>query len=458
MTALAAVPAPEAPHNLEAEQALLGIALYDQTVTQSLEAMRVEAFYEPLHGRLWTELTTPGRLADIPILSGKFADDPAFTALGGARYLADLVDKAPAAINAPAYVEAILDAHMRRQIGELGRWVIDQTRHQGQGDAILGHLERQAADIARTNATGSSAVPAGLTALQLVKEAAAGPIPRTRTGIAVLDRALNGGLTRDDVMIIAGRPSMGKSVVATSILHGVARQGLGAMMFSLEMPLREVQARLIADAGWQDPYNSRPLRYGDILAGNIAPVASRAEEAARSLSDLTMLIDDSGGLTIDDIRRRGLRQVRAWERAGIKPGIIVVDHLGLVRPEKRTDSRAADTSAIVDQLKDIAKAWGCPLVALAQINRGPEGRQDKRPTMADINWSGSMEQIADLIAILYREAYYHERDTGPEAERKAMETRHDLEIIIQKNRKGPLGNLKAWVDVSCSAIRERNAS
>ena len=115
---------------------------------------------------------------------------------------------------------------------------------------------------------------------------------------------------------------------------------------------------------------------------------SRARHAARRLAELPIVIDDKGGLSIDDIRSRALRQVRAWEKAGIKPGAIIIDHIGLVSPSRQTDNKAADTAETVNQLKPLAKALQCPVAALVQVNRQTEGRNDKRPTMADLNWSG----------------------------------------------------------------------
>jgi replicative DNA helicase len=138
----------------------------------------------------------------------------------------------------------------------------------------------------------------------------------------------------------------------------------------------------------------------------------------------------------------------------VTPGLVLIDHLGLVQPVRRTDSRAADTAATVDQLKDIAKAIGCPVVALAQVNRGPESRTDKRPTMGDLNWSGSIEQIADLVCLLFRQAYYDARSTDPDEQDRAHARRHDLELLVAKNRAGPIGTQKAWVDVACNAIRD----
>jgi replicative DNA helicase len=168
---------------------------------------------------------------------------------------------------------------------------------------------------------------------------------------------------------------------------------------------------------------------------------------------LPINVTDAGNLTIDDIRSQALRQVRAWEKADIAPGAVLIDHIGLVKPVRKTESKAADTADTVNELKGLAKQLRCPVISLVQINRATESRSDKRPTMADLNWSGSIEQIADLVCLLYREAYYKER--GSELDRAdAFAVRHKLELLIHKNRSGPIVTLDAWADVACNAIRD----
>jgi replicative DNA helicase len=167
-----------------------------------------------------------------------------------------------------------------------------------------------------------------------------------------------------------------------------------------------------------------------------------------------MVICDAGGLTIDDIRVQALRQMRAWDRAGVARGCVLIDHIGLVRPVKKGDSKAADTADIVNELKSLAKAIRAPIIVLSQVNRGPEGRQDKRPTAADLNWSGAIEQIADMICLLYRESYYLERSADRADRDSAVFVENKLELLIQKNRSGPTCNLEAWIDVACNAVRD----
>jgi replicative DNA helicase len=162
-----------------------------------------------------------------------------------------------------------------------------------------------------------------------------------------------------------------------------------------------------------------------------------------------------GGLTIEDIRSQAQRQMRAWEKAGVQRGAVFIDHIGLVKPHsKRADSKAAETADIVNELKAIAKQLRAPVIALCQVNRNTESRNDKRPTLADLNWSGAIEQIADFICLLYRESYYLDRSADADDQAKAGMVEHEIELLIHKNRSGPICNLKAFVDIACNVIRD----
>jgi replicative DNA helicase len=275
------------------------------------------------------------------------------------------------------------------------------------------------------------------------------------TGVDSLDH-VTGGIRPEDVWIVGGRTSMGKSVLACSLARGLAQQGLGVLFFSLEMPLREVQARLISDIAYdaEAQYSGGNVRYGDILKGRgETHIRERARAAACQLASLPIAVNDQGGLTVSEIRAQTLRQFRAWEKVGVKPGACIIDHIGLVIPERRTDNKAADTADTVNELKPMAKQTGAPVIALCQVNRQTESRNDKRPTPSDLNWSGAIEQAADLICLLYRESYYLERSPDAEDKDRAFAIKHDLELIIGKNRSGPICTVKAFIDVASNAVR-----
>lgn len=448
----------------EAEAAVIGAALFSSNeCDEAFERLRAEHFGYGVHQDIW-RLILSGRakgfvnLVTIDETLGKFGT---YQDIGGRSYLADLVDKANI-WTLPANIELVADRAARRSLRHLAQQIATRSADTSEGDAdlILADMERGAADIARATTTKPLAVPVGLTALEMVEDARAGKFVGTSIGLQCLDH-VTGGIRQDDVWVIGGRSSMGKSVVGLEIASGIAMQGRGVMMFSLEMPTREVQARLIAsmayDRGRMVNAGDDNLRYGDILKGRgTGPQWDRAREAARRLASLPMAVSDVGGLTIDDIRAQAQRQLRAWDKANVSRGAILIDHIGLVKPSRpRNDSKAAETADIVNELKGLAKQLGAPIITLAQINRGPEARQDKRPTMADLNWSGAIEQIADFICLLYRESYYLERSSDPDDKARALDHAYEIELLIAKNRSGPICPVHAFCDVASNVIRDR---
>lgn len=437
---------------IQSEHALLGAAIYDpEHCADVLERVRPEHFYEPYHGRIWKRLQG-GAASDDAILSQAFANDPAFEDFGGSRFFGDLLEKAMLP-TVGVHADLVIDAATRRAVHAVATAAAGKaTTQTGEGARIISDLERQLADVARD--TSQTATSLGLDALEALEAAQRGEFRGEPTGIAAIDKVTS-GIRKTDVWFIGGRTSMGKSVVGVEMALGIATQGRGVAFYSLEMPKVECQMRAIASLAFMRNEPDNP-RYGDLLKGRHMPhdTLSRARHAARRLAELPIVIDDKGGLSIDDIRSRALRQVRAWEKAGIKPGAIIIDHIGLVSPSRQTDNKAADTAETVNQLKPLAKALQCPVAALVQVNRQTEGRNDKRPTMADLNWSGAIEQIADFVGLLYREAYYLARSPSRDDQDLADRHEHDLEIIIAKNRSGPICNVKAWVDVACNVVLE----
>lgn len=445
--------------SLQSEQAVIGAALFEpDACAEAFERLRPEHFAEPLHRVMWETMAAgrgQGAACDATLLHARLHGVEAYEALGGLPYLTDLVDKA-ALWALAGHVEAVADAAMRRAVIELA----DAAKvHDGPATDALAFLERGAAEIARKAGSGAVGRPVGLTALENLEAAFEGRFRGLPTGLDCLDR-ITGGLQPDHVWIVAGRASMGKSVAVTVLARGIAQQQRGVLFFSLEMPEREVQARMVADLAYDRelvPYHGDGgnVEFADLIRGRgTVQQRDRAREAAKRLAGLPVIVNDRGGLTMDDIINQSRRQVRAWERAGVRPGAIVIDHLGLLRPAKGRDSKAAEVADTVDRLKEAAKQIGAPIIAAAQVNRGPETRNDHRPTMGDLNWSGSIEQIADMVCLLYRDAYYLSRQPGAEAEAAAIAARHDLEMIVGKNRSGPTCTVRAHIDIACNAIRD----
>jgi replicative DNA helicase len=462
---LAHSPPEPSESTIEAEQAVIGGALHDiAACAEALERLRPDHFADPVHGRVWDAILTRQRaelVADPVVISAALQSDPGFQQMGGITWLCDCIDNA-AVWAVGAHVELILDAAARRWIVMLARDAADRAAksHQETAEAILSDLERGCAEIAREGSTKPQAVPAGLSALDTIEAAWRGEFVGTSVGLECLDH-VTGGIRQDDVWFLGGRTSMGKSAVALALARGIAEQGRGVMFFSLEMPLREVQARLISDIGYdaERRYDRgfENVRYGDLLKGRGSPEQKeRVRYAARKLAALPLVVSDVGGLTIDDIRSQALRQMRAWEKAGVERGAILIDHIGLVKPagRGRDGNKAAETADIVNELKAIAKQLRAPIIALCQVNRNTESRNDKHPTLADLNWSGAIEQIADMICLLYREAYYLERSPEHDDQDRAASVEHDIELMIHKNRSGPICTLKAFVDIASNVIRD----
>lgn len=447
----------------EAEMAVIGAVMFapDQC-REALDRLRSEHFSEPVCQAAWDWITATVRAGALPIPAGlhdALSSYRAYDDLGGVGWIADMIDAASVwAIG--AHVEMVLDRASRRDIEALAKVTGDAARDvtEGSAEALLSELERGAAEIARSSGKIADAQPLGLGAVDMLEAAWDGRFAGASVGLDCLDR-ITGGIQPDHVWIVGGRTSMGKSIMLPTLGRGLAEQGLGVLMFSLEMNRREVQARIIADIAYRRDagYDAEAVKFGDLLKGRgDGAIRDRARAAARQMSALPFTVVDRGGLTLDDIMVQALRQMRAWEKAGVTPGAVLIDHIGLVRARRERDSKAAESADTVDRLKEAAKSIGAPIIAAAQISRACENRQDKRPTLADLNWSGSIEQIADLVGLLYRDSYYLERSPDEESQREAVFKANELEIIVPKNRSGPTCTLHAFVDVACSAIRDKD--
>jgi replicative DNA helicase len=464
MSGALAAHADAALSSIDSEHTLLGAAMLGVASCQEIfERLRPEHFGDPVHARIWAaalKCVRSGTFADPITIHREMANDPGVAEYGGLRFLVELADHATTWA-LPAHADAVQDASTRRHLHTLCREIADRAGNamDEPAEALLSQLERGASEIARDGSTKPLAAPAGLNALDMLEAAWRGDYTGAPVGIATLDH-VTGGIRQDDVWFIGGRTSMGKSVAALNLARGLAEQGRGVMMFSLEMPIREVQARLIADIAYDperryDAYFEN-VRYGDLLKGRGSPEQKdRARFAARKLAALPIVVSDVGGLTIEDIRNQAQRQLRAWEKAGVQSGAILIDHIGLVKAHtQRGDSKAAETADVVNELKAIAKQLRAPIIALCQVNRNTENRNDKRPTLADLNWSGAIEQIADFICLLYRDAYYLERSADADDQARATAVENEMELLIHKNRSGPICNLKVFADVACNVVRD----
>jgi replicative DNA helicase len=464
------------PYNTEAEQALLGAILINNTDYYRVsEFLQPEHFGNAVHGRIFAaigKLLGRGQIANPVTLKNLFDQDGALTEIGGAQYLARLAGAAAAIISAEDYGRAVHDLYLRRELIALGEDVVNDAFRQDLDDPAREQIERvekKLFDLATTGETegGFRAFGTALTSAILNAEAAfkrSGKTVGVATGFVDLDRKL-GGLHPSDLVVLAGRPSMGKTALATNIAFYAARNyrpaveregktaedGAVVGFFSLEMSAEQLATRILAE---ESGVSSDRIRRGDVSHEDF----DKFVQASQQLAALKLFIDDTPALSVAALRTRARRLKR---QQGL--GLIVIDYLQLLRPSSQTraqENRVQEISEITRGLKALAKELDVPVLALSQLSRAVEQREDKRPMLADLRESGSIEQDADVVMFIFREEYYLSREPTrrpDEAEskfsdryqewRERLEIVHGLgEIIIAKQRHGPIGTVKLRFD------------
>ena len=458
-----------APANVEAEQALLGALLYDNGAYERIsDALQPQHFFEPFHGRLFAAIEANirrGQLADPTLLAEQFQRDAAFQELGGVRYLADLVDRAPPAARAHDYGRAIYDLALRRDLIRIGG-DIAQTAQVGDPELTardqIEAAEQQLYTLAETGSASSGLVGFDVALTHAIEMAAEaynrdGGLSGVSTGISDLDQKL-GGLHPSDLIIIAARPSMGKSSLCANIAFNVARRyewepqpdgarktvdGGVVAFFALEMSAAQMAMRLLAEVSGVP---SDKIRKGEITAVEFG----RIRDAATEIQEAPLFIDDTGGISLSKLVARARRLKRT---TGLD--LIVIDYVQLITAGvgSRPENRVQEVSQITQGLKSLAKELSVPVIAAAQLSRQVENREDKRPQLSDLRESGSIEQDADVVMSIYRESYYLSRTEPREGteEHLAWQEKMDLirneaEVIIGKQRHGPIGTVKLHYD------------
>jgi len=466
------------PHNYEAEQALLGAVLANNLVFDKVnEFLRAEHFADAVHGRIYEaigKLIQRGQIANVLTLKNVFDQDEALAEIGGAQYLARLANAVVTIINAEDYGRAVHDLYLRRQLINLGEEVVNQAFIHDLEIAATDQIElaeQQLYALAETGLTDKGLQPlnVAMTAAIAIAEAAYkrdSHITGVTTGLDDLDKKL-GGLHPSDLVILAGRPSMGKTALAANIAFNAAQayresrdptgavkvlEGAKVAFFSLEMSSEQLATRILAE---QTEISSDRIRRGDIRESDFP----RFVAAAQKLHRLPFFIDDTPALSVPALRTRARRLKR---QHGL--GLIVIDYLQLMRPAggpSRTDNRVQEVSEITRGLKAIAKELDVPVLALSQLSRAVEQREDKRPQLADLRESGSIEQDSDVVMFIFREQYYLERGEPKQREDETDDKyndRHDrwqercakvhnvAEVNIAKQRHGPIGTVELFFD------------
>jgi replicative DNA helicase len=456
------------PHNLDAEQALLGAILVNNEAFERVAGFLLpEHFCEGVHHRIFeaaSDLIRSGRRADPVTLKNHFDQDGALAEIGGPAYLARLAAAATTIINTEEYGRLVYELAMRRRgIAACEAAVNDLIGVDiGEFNSALARTIGNLTQIADGSEV-HRAQTAGETATAIVERIA----EVHRGGVAAIDMAYPGserlawaigGWRRGRLYILGGRPGMGKTSCISFFIRTAGR-GHGVLLFSLEMDAKEVTERLLSDMSWT---RDRKIPYVDIGRDLVSEEDLQRLAAAKDrLSRLPIIIDDRPSLTLAQIRASARLAARQMATRGKRLDIVVIDHIGLVKPSDRyRGNKVAETEEASAAMKALAKELDCAVVCMVQLNRATEGREDKRPTLADLRWSGALEQDADAVLLLYRAAYYLERPfEGNDAERaeraaQLYRVRTLLEIHIAKQRGGGTPSLRFFTDIACSVIRD----
>jgi len=465
------------PSNLAAEQALLGALLANNRAYERVsEFLAPEHFADPIHGRVFQAIqrrVEAGQLADVVTLRAEFEHSGLLEEVGGPAYLAQLLSAMVGIINAGEYGRVVHDAWLRRQLIDLGEVVVNRAfgaEPELDAGGQLEAAEQALFDLSRDGA-GAQGGPiaferALVTAVEMAAKAFSTPggVSGLPTGLRDLDAKM-GGLHPSDLLIVAGRPGMGKTALATKIAFGAAKSILreardkdpnavpkgGVAVFSLEMSADQLATRLLSE---EARISGDRIRRGEIGQRDF----DRFVEVSREMASLPLFIDDTPAITISALRTRCRRLKRT---RGLD--LVVVDYLQLMRPAAgtRPENRVLEISMITQGLKAIAKELAVPVIALSQLSRQVESREDKRPQLSDLRESGSIEQDADAVMFVYRDDYYLAQRAPKELAydnpekfhdavekwQKDMELAHNkAELIIAKQRHGPTGTIKLFFE------------
>jgi replicative DNA helicase len=453
--------------NLEAEQSLLGtIILNNEYLSRVLEFLLPEHFYEPAHQKIYTQIIhnveKVSIVANQITLKQFFENDENIKAIGGAKYLSTLLASASGIFDIADYGRIIYDLALKRKLVMIGEDVVNRvykTENNLSAQEQIEQAEANLFDLAEKGGNGKSdfrnisfSIKETLDKTLLARKRDS-HISGVSTGFTDLDKMLS-GLQQSDLFILAGRPSMGKTAIAINIAVNSCKylnpdlddkKNLKAVgFFSLEMSSDQLASRILS---MECSINATKFRTGQLSENEWEVVATRSAEIAK----MPFFIDDTPALSISAIRTRARRMLRKNNL-----GLLVIDYLQLIRgsSSRSAENRVQEVSEITQGLKAIAKELNIPVIALSQLSRAVEQREDKRPQLSDLRESGSIEQDADVVAFIYRDSYYKERTRPPENEvdkfqkwkSEMQQVAHKAEFIIAKQRNGPVGSVELFFD------------
>lgn len=458
------------PHNEEVEQALLGALLVNNKSLEKVsEFLRPEHFYNPVHGRIYQAISTfieRGQDASPITLKNYFEKDQDLSQVGGGQYLADLASHIISVVNVEDYGRTVYELHLRRALVTLGEDVVNEAYEHNVDSTAAQQIEvteKRLFELATAGDFKGGAVTFNTALTKAIQQAQVayqreGMITGITTGLIDIDKKM-GGLQRSDLVILAGRPSMGKTALATNMAFNAARaylqsggkEGAVVAFYSLEMSAEQLATRILADIS---SVASDKIRRGEVKDTDFHSFVQASQELAAA----PLFIDDTAALTIGAIRTRSRRLQRQH-----KLGMIVIDYLQLVSGSGKggQENRVLEISEITRGLKALAKELNVPVLALSQLSRAVENRDNKRPQLSDLRESGSIEQDADVVMFVYRDEYYLSREEpkrgANQSEEKfredyaawqaRLEDAHNVaECILAKQRHGPIGTVKLKFD------------
>jgi replicative DNA helicase len=422
------------PQNLDAEKSILGAVLIDENVlTRVSDSIKAEDFYDPRHERIFAamiRLYERHQPVDLLTLSDELKKQDHLEEAGGTDYISELTNQVPTAAHAESYAEIIVQNAMRRRLitasGTIAELAFDESKA---SDELLESAEQEL--FAISDKAGKKDM---VSLEQILVESFdrleelhknKGALRGVRTGFRDLD-GMTAGLQRSDLIILAARPAMGKTTLVTNLAYNVATLAKQAVLFfSLEMGKEQLVDRMLADAAGVDAWN---IRTGNLSDQDF----EKLSRAMGEMAEAPIFIDDTPGVTVLDLRTKARRAAHDHPL-----GLIIIDYLQLMQGSGRSgDNRVQEVSEISRGLKLVARELNVPVIALSQLSRSVENRSPQIPQLADLRESGSIEQDADIVAFIYREAYYN-----PETEFPNI-----TDLIIAKHRNGPTGKVELYFD------------
>ena len=443
------------PSNIEAEQALIGSILVNNDIIDEISnIVNHENFYDPLHSKIYNlieNLHNKGMIANPITLKNSFENDAALSEIGGTEYLVKLTRFSSSVKQSIDYAKIVHEKFVKRELVQISETLSDEAVDETidkTGENIIQDTEKSLFDLAERGTFHQSFLKFNQALDQTIEMATNAMkseygIVGVPTGLNDLDERL-GGLHRSDLVIIAGRPSMGKTALATNIGYYAAKKILddnkksSIAFFSLEMSSEQLSTRILSE---QSRIKSNDIRRGKVTEEEF----NRLIETSRNIHDLPLYIDETPAIAISTLSNRARRIKRLF---GLD--LIIVDYIQLMTTSsKRYDGRVQEISEITQGLKALAKELSVPVLALSQLSRAVEHRDDKKPQLSDLRESGSIEQDADVVMFVFREEYYLERKEPKlgtiehgEWQAKMNEIIGSADIIIGKQRHGPTGNIQ----------------